>query len=266
MLDSFDPQIWLQAAQAVSLSCLPGESHPFLIWQSPCIHRKIRTLLFEGPVHLKSQWPPKVPFFLLRPLVGCGGSHSLHPKQNYSAGLNSTPAHPSFKRRTNSYWPQVASPQLLRKCISPSVSGRPISLLYHRDRLTSVQNLPRNEADKEALLWLFSRAHFFPPLLPLGLVKLVWAAYQGPREPHQSAWINSVVFGAFGVTVRRLQPPPTCSDHSHICGTAPQQQATHPCPARGSCGEGKAGEEELILQAQSTTAWQAPAIASSQLG
>lgn len=98
----------------------------------------------------------------------------------------------SFKRKTNSYWPQMASSQLLTKHISPSDSGRPISLLYLRDRLTSAQKLLRNEADKEALLWLFSRAHFFLPLLPLGLVKLVWAAYQGPREPHQSAWISSV--------------------------------------------------------------------------
>lgn len=88
----------------------------------------------------------------------------------------------------------MASSQLIRKYISPSVSGRPISLLYLRDRLTSAQKLPRNDADKEALLWLFSRDHCFLPLLPLGLVKLVWAAYQGPREPHQSAWISSVAW------------------------------------------------------------------------
>lgn len=56
-----------------------------------------------GHYCLKAQCTPEVPLFLLRPLVGRGGSHSLHPKQDYSADLNLAPAHPSFKRRTNSY-------------------------------------------------------------------------------------------------------------------------------------------------------------------
>lgn len=135
----------------------------------------------------------------------------------------------------------MASPQLVRKRISPSVSGRPISLLYLQDRLTSAQKLPRNEADKEALLWLCSRAHFFLPLLPLGLAKLVWAAYQGPREPHQSAWISSVVFGVCGVAGRRLLLPPTCSDHLHVYGAAPRQ-ATHTL----TLPEGLLGSENLV--------------------
>lgn len=198
-------------------------SLPYLIVALPW---KDMDTIAWSPVHLKCQWPPEVPFFLLRPLVGCGNSHSLHPKRDYSADLNLAPSHPSFRRRTNSYWPWIASSQLI-KCISPSVSGRPISPLYLRDRLTSAQKLPRNEADKEELLWPFSRAHFFLPLLPLGLVKLVWAAYQEPREPHQSAWISSVVFGVCRVAVRRLLPPPTRSDHLHAYGGAPQQQATH---------------------------------------
>lgn len=90
--------------------------------------------------------------------------------------------------------------------------------------------------------WLLSRAHFFLPLLPLGLVKLVWAAYQGPREPHQSAWISSVVFGVCGVAVRRLLPPPTCSDHLHAYGAAPQQQATRIL----ALPEGLLGSESLV--------------------
>lgn len=54
--------------------------------------------------------------------------------------------------------------------------GRSISLQYLQDRLTSVQKLHRNERDKEAVLWLISRACFLPPLLSLDLVRLVWAA------------------------------------------------------------------------------------------
>lgn len=78
------------------------------------------------------------------------------------------------------------------------VSGRPISLPYLQDRLTSAQKLSRNDDDKEALLWLFSRALFFL----LGLVKLVWAAHQGVRKRHQSAWFSSPVF----VAVTRMAP------------------------------------------------------------
>lgn len=115
-----------------------------------------------GHYCLKAQCTPEVPLFLLRPLVGRGGSHSLHPKQDYSADLNLAPAHPSFKRRTNSYWPRMASSQLLTKHISPSDSGRPISLQYLRDRLTSAQKLPRNEADKEALLLATQQSPFLP--------------------------------------------------------------------------------------------------------
>lgn len=142
---------------------------------------------------------------------------------------------PSFLQKQNQQLLTLDGPLTINKKMHFSFSlSRPISPLYLRDRLTSAQKLPRNEADKEALLWLFSRVHFFLPLLPLGLVKLVWAAYQGPREPHQSAWISCVVFGVCGVVVRRLLPPPMCSDHLHAYGAAPQQ-ATH--AARGSRGE-----------------------------
>lgn len=97
---------------------------------------------------------------------------------------------------------------IINKMHSPAVSGSSIRLPYLQDRLTSAQNLPRNEGDKEELLWLFSKARFFLPVLSLRLVKLVWTAYQGSRERHQSAWFSSVVSCVSGAAGTWLLPPP----------------------------------------------------------
>lgn len=230
VLDSFDQQIWLHRLPFLFVRWVT--SLPYLTVTLPW---KDMDTLAWSPIHLKCQWPPEIPFLLLRPLVEYGNSHSLHPKQDYSADLNLAPTHPSFKRRTNSYWPWMAFSQLI-KCISPSVSGRPISLLYLRDRLTSAQKLPRNEADKEELLWPFSRAHFFLPLLPLGLVKLVWAAYQEPREPHQSAWISSVVWCLWSGCEKAPASTYVLGPLACLWSCTTTTGNIHPCPVRGSSG------------------------------
>lgn len=118
----------------------------------------------------------------------------------------------------------MAPSLLLTKCISPAVSGSSIRLPYLQDRLTSAQNLPRNEGDKEELLWLFSKARFFLPVLSLRLVKLVWAAYQGSRERHQSAWFSSVVSCVSGAAGTWLLPPPPHSITYTLMELPSQQQ------------------------------------------
>lgn len=90
------------------------------------------------------------------------------------------------------------------------ISGRPILVLYLQDRLTSAQRLSRNEDDKEVLLGVFGKAHFFLHLL--GLVKLVGAAYQGPGDRLQSVWFSSIVSHVCGAAVIRLLSPFIHSD------------------------------------------------------
>lgn len=90
------------------------------------------------------------------------------------------------------------------------ISGRPILVLYLQDRLTSAQRLSRNEDDKEVLLGVFGKAHFFLRLL--GLVKLVGAAYQGPGDRLQSVWFSSIVSHVCGAAVIRLLSPFIHSD------------------------------------------------------
>lgn len=92
------------------------------------------------------------------------------------------------------------------------ISGRPILVLYLQDRLTSAQRLSRNEDDKEVLLGVFSKAHFFLPPRLLGLVKLVGAAYQGPGDRLQSVWFSSIVSHVCGAAVIRLLSPFIHSD------------------------------------------------------
>lgn len=120
----------------------------------------------------------------------------------------------------------MAASLLLTKRISPAVSGSSISLPFLQDRLTSVQNLPRNEGDKEEILWLFSKAHFFLPVLSLSLVKLVWAPYQGSRE-RQSAWFSSVISCVSGAASTGLLPPPRYSITYTLTELPSQQQAIH---------------------------------------
>lgn len=53
-----------------------------------------------------TSWGAPSPFRAIR---GNLWQLQLHPKPDYSADLSLAPVHPSFHRRTNSYWPQMAS-------------------------------------------------------------------------------------------------------------------------------------------------------------
>lgn len=78
--------------------------------------------------------------------------------------------------------------------------------------------------DKEVLLEVFSKAHFFLPPPLLGLVKLVGAAYQGPGDRLQSVWFSSIVSRVCGEAVIRLCPP-LSTQSTHIPTAQPPQQA-----------------------------------------
>lgn len=200
-------------------------------------------------------WSPEVPLLLPRPLEGTCGSHSLHPKQDYSVGLHLAPAHPSFKRRTNGYRPPTASSwssNINSICTGTheyltqqnavllrSHAGLPYS---HACRTGSLQ---RKSSPGMRAIRKRSAGYSAEPISSclhclLGLVKLVWAAYRA-GERHQSACFFSVVSCVCRAAVIGLLSPSTHSDSQQTAYTLTEP----PRRNRRVLPEGLLGSESL---------------------
>lgn len=98
-------QPFLFARWVTSLPYLRVTLHP---WKDTVVGRPSPSCVsVTSWGHTKSEWPSKV-------ITGMWWQSQPESQEDYSADLNLAPAHPSFRRRTNSYWAWMASSQLIK--------------------------------------------------------------------------------------------------------------------------------------------------------